>query len=137
MKTHYELVVVGGGLTGACASIAAARQGVDTLLIERWNCLGGAAAGNLVSPFMRYWTTMPDTKERKILCNGIFTEILQNTENMGCSPEKHHPCEFDEEILKLVLNRMVIDAGVQLLFNTVQIFDKQSFNVSRVKPQSK
>lgn len=119
MKTHYGLIVVGGGLTGVCASIAAARQGVDTLLIERWNCLGGAAAGNLVNPFMRFWTTMPDTKERKFLCNGIFREIIQEVEKIDTHPEKHYPGEFDEEILKLVLNRMVIDAGVQLLFNTV------------------
>ena len=44
MKTKYDLIVVGGGFAGTCAAIEAARHGVDVLLIEKYNCLGGAAA---------------------------------------------------------------------------------------------
>lgn len=118
MKTKYQLIVAGGGWTGVCAAIAAARQGVDVLLVERWNCLGGAASGNLVSPFMRYWTTMPETKEKKMLCNGIFLEICDAMREAGGMKDDDDNY-FDEEIMKLVMNRMTLAAGVQLLFNTV------------------
>ena len=40
-----DVVVVGGGPAGVTASIAAARQGVSVLLIERYNHLGGLWIG--------------------------------------------------------------------------------------------
>lgn len=44
----YELIVVGGGFGGVGAAIAAARNGVKTLLIEKTNSLG-EAAGTAIS----------------------------------------------------------------------------------------
>ncbi|MBU8901529.1 MAG: FAD-dependent oxidoreductase [Victivallales bacterium] len=41
LNKHYELVVIGGGSAGIGAALAAARQGVDTLLIEKEKMLGG------------------------------------------------------------------------------------------------
>ncbi|NUQ84417.1 MAG: FAD-dependent oxidoreductase [Anaerolineales bacterium] len=41
-KTYYDLIIVGGGPAGLTASIYAAREGIDTLLIER-SGLGGQA----------------------------------------------------------------------------------------------
>ena len=117
MKTNYDLIVAGGGWSGTCAAIAAARQGIRVLLVERWNCLGVAAAGNLVSPFMNYWTTVPGSPEKKMLCNGNFQEILVRLREEGGMGEDDN--YFDEEVLKLVLNRMVTEAGVQLLYNSV------------------
>jgi thioredoxin reductase (NADPH) len=42
-KSHYELVVVGGGPAGLTAALYAAREGISTLVIER-AALGGQAA---------------------------------------------------------------------------------------------
>lgn len=42
-KSHYQLVVIGGGPTGLTAALYSAREGVDTLVIER-AALGGQAA---------------------------------------------------------------------------------------------
>jgi thioredoxin reductase (NADPH) len=41
--TYYDLIIVGGGPTGLTAAIYAAREGVETLLLER-SGLGGQAA---------------------------------------------------------------------------------------------
>ena len=41
-KTYYDLIIIGGGPAGLTASIYAAREGADTLLIER-SGLGGQA----------------------------------------------------------------------------------------------
>lgn len=42
-KSHYQLIVVGGGPAGLTAALYSAREGVDTLVIER-AALGGQAA---------------------------------------------------------------------------------------------
>jgi thioredoxin reductase len=54
----YDLIVVGGGFAGFGAAVAAAREGVKTLLIERTNALSGAANTGLVMPFMPYRSTI-------------------------------------------------------------------------------
>ena len=102
MQTKFDLIVVGGGFAGTAAAIAAARLGQDTLLIERDNCLGGAACNALVNPFMPFWTMMPETGERRALCNGIFREVLDELKHEGgLDGEKDYSMVFDEEILKL------------------------------------
>lgn len=116
MKTHYELIVVGGVFAGVAAAISAAKEGVDVLLIEKYNCLGGAASTALVMPFMSYWTKIPDTDEKKYLCGNLFLEIVE--EMNAVSGVRKSMTEFDEEILKLVLNRMAVKYGVKLLFHT-------------------
>ena len=47
-----EVVVVGGGPAGIAAAIAAARNGAETVLLERYGHLGGLATGGLVTLIM-------------------------------------------------------------------------------------
>ncbi len=123
MKTKYDLIVVGGGFAGTCAAIEAARHGTDVLLIERYNCLSGAAAYALVSPFMRYWTTMPETKEKKYLAGNLFMELCAEALKLTAPSQDTNTDAisdtlFDEESMKLAMVRMAKKAGVALLFNT-------------------
>ena len=113
----FDLIVVGGGFAGTAAAISAARGGANVLLIEKYNALGGAAVNCLVMPFMDYWTTKPETKEKEYLCGNLFLEIDAEMKKIAGPGE--NLCCFDEEILKLVLNRIAIKSGVNLLFNTV------------------
>ena len=111
----YDLIVVGGGFAGVGAALSAAREGLKVLLLEKGNCLGGAAAQCLVFPFMRYWTTQPETNEKIWLSSGIFGEIVAEMKKMGFMRDDVH---FMEEGLKLLLNRMLLSAGVELLFHS-------------------
>jgi thioredoxin reductase (NADPH) len=43
-RTHYDLIIIGGGPAGLTAAIYTAREGIDTLVIER-AAFGGQAAG--------------------------------------------------------------------------------------------
>jgi thioredoxin reductase (NADPH) len=43
-RTHYDLIIIGGGPAGLTAAIYAAREAIDTLVIER-AAFGGQAAG--------------------------------------------------------------------------------------------
>ncbi|MCH8920628.1 MAG: NAD(P)-binding protein, partial [Chloroflexi bacterium] len=42
-RSYYDLLIVGGGPTGLTAAIYAAREGIDSLVIEK-SALGGQAA---------------------------------------------------------------------------------------------
>ena len=46
-KKDYDFAVVGGGLTGICAAIAAARGGAKTALIHERPVLGGNASSEI------------------------------------------------------------------------------------------
>lgn len=114
---RYDVVVAGAGLTGFAAALAAARQGCRVLVFDQSNAFGGAAVNCLVNPFMPYWTWDPDTGEKKVLSAGIFREILDELEKQDALA--FHRQTFDEEVLKLVLDRMARAAGVDVLFHAV------------------
>lgn len=117
----FDLAVIGGGFTGAAAAIQAARDGLSVILCEATNALGGAASLNLVNPFMPYCTERDG--KRLVLSAGLFTEITENIialsdEIEGKTKYAHLPMStFNEEYVKIVLNRMCLSAGVKLLFH--------------------
>ena len=116
MKKH-QIIVVGGGFAGSAAAIAAARQGRDVLLIEKYNCLGGAAIYNLVNPFMPYCTRNVEDKSTVVLSCGLFSEIVERLGKANGLRSTDKNC-FNEEVLKYVLLQMALESGVQLLFQT-------------------
>lgn len=118
---RYDIIVVGGGVAGSSAALSAAREGLNVLLIERSNSLGGTATNALVNPFMPYFYIDPETNKKQLLSKGVFEEILEQLREFHCLYE-YHDLEFDtafnEEYLKLILNRLLIKAGVKLLFHS-------------------
>lgn len=117
-EKRYEVAVVGGGFAGAAAAIAAARQGRRVLLIEKYNCLGGAAVYDLVNPFMGNWTKDPERGgEQTHLSCGLFLEIVRRMDALD-GVRYMAGITFNEEILKYVLNTMAIESGVNLLYQT-------------------
>lgn len=114
----YNLIVAGGGLTGVAAAVSAAREGLSVLLIEKSGCLGGALAGNLVYPFMPYWTKTPDNKISQYLSAGIFQEMRDREkaylEKVG---KTYYDWQFHPEYFKFLLDDMITEAGVEVLFH--------------------
>lgn len=115
----YDIIVAGGGFAGAAAAIAAGRQGKKVLLFDKSNCMGGAATNCLVNPFMAY-TTKIDGKPHRLNA-GIFLEIQNKLDEMRKETGELRFIEgrsiFSEEHLKIILNRMALDAGVELLYH--------------------
>ena len=107
----YDLAVIGGGFAGVAAALAAARAGAKVLIVEKSNCLGGAAVNCLVNPFMPYWTEMDG--KRIDLSAGIFKEIHDRLEYHNAMNKE----SFLEEKLKYILNEMVAEANIDLLFH--------------------
>ena len=117
----YDVIVAGGGVAGVTAAVAAARNGARTLLVERHNCLGGTMAAGLVGPMM----TFHDALGRQVIA-GLAQEIVDRLVALGASPG-HIPdtsgytstiTPFDAEALKLVAQRMVLEAGAEVLLHT-------------------
>ncbi len=120
----YDVIVIGGGFAGSGAALAAARNGAKTLLIERINALGGAPATMGVNPFMRYFTKEPETGETKYLSRGIFEELVDGMNKAGAMLRNI----FNPEWLKILLNRKMQEAGVELLFNSVVVAAERENN---------
>ena len=108
--SEYDVVVAGGGTAGVAAAIAAARNGADTLLIEKYGFLGGTMTAGLVNPFMTF-----HAGNRQII-KGIFQEIIDHLKDMGGYDEKTKASE--NQAMTLVLDQMVKEAGVRLLLHT-------------------
>lgn len=112
----YDVVVVGGGLTGCAAALCAARNGCSALVIEQSGALGGAANTCLILPFMPNATKVEDEngeKKKLELSRGIFKEICGKLQAMGAL----NGLTFNEEYLKLILDNMLLEAGVDVLFH--------------------
>jgi len=110
-----DLLIVGGGTAGAVAGIAGAREGLDTLIIEQFGFLGGTQTGALVTPMM------PNQIDGEPLNGGIDMEVnrrLNVIHESGVWKDGNRGW-FNPEMLKLVLERMNLEAGARFLYFTV------------------
>lgn len=55
VAARADVVVVGGGPAGMSAAVAAARNGAEVILLERYNHLGGLASGGMVLVLDDMW----------------------------------------------------------------------------------
>lgn len=111
---EYDVVVCGGGPAGFIASVAAARNGAKTALIERYGFLGGAATASLVNPISTF------KKDGAKVIGGIPWEFVEKLSEIGGAiPDyENGNVPVDVEKYKLIAQRMVIDAGVKLYLHS-------------------
>ncbi len=113
VAAEAEVVVVGGGPGGLCAAVAAAEEGADTLLIERYGFLGGMATAGLINPFMTWHAG------GKPIIRGLFERILDRLDGYGGWGGPRQGSAFDAELLKLVADDLCQEAGVRLRLHTM------------------
>jgi NADPH-dependent 2,4-dienoyl-CoA reductase/sulfur reductase-like enzyme len=50
IRRKFDVVVVGGGISGTCAAISAARNGAKTALVRERSMLGGNSSSECLTP---------------------------------------------------------------------------------------
>ncbi len=99
---NYDVAVVGGGVSGVAAAVAAARHGARVVLIEQSGDLGGNGTTGGVTSFAGGAR------------GGIYDEVLTELHRLGAKFPNNQA--FDPEMFRLVLDRMVEAAGVDVWF---------------------
>lgn len=142
IAAETQVLVVGGGTAGVAAAVAAAREGADVLLVERYGQLGGLATGGLIILLL----TLDDGDGRQVVA-GLCQELADRLARRGAavapprgewnSPDPdlvrryrewglvwgHGPhrvrysVAYDAEEAKLALVEMVEEARVRLLLH--------------------
>ena len=78
-----DLCVVGGGMAGICAAIAAARNGIKVVLMHDRPVLGGNASSEI-----RMWICGAGSRVRNLQETGIMEEIA--LDNMWRNPQRNY-----------------------------------------------
>jgi len=113
-----DVLVVGGGMAGVGAAVAAGRAGLKTLVVEYFGCLGGNGTSGMVNNFCGYTTSGPNKVQ---IVQGIGGEIHKMLfQRNGVSSMNSYT--FNPEILKMVLDEEAAEANVKLLYYT-QVVD--------------
>lgn len=109
IKGNYDVVVCGAGPAGVTAAISAARSGASTLLVELHGCLGGVWTSGLLS-----WILDQNNK------TGILKQIIDELtiRNAVCPIPTGASLSFDVEEMKLLLEELCINAGVDICLHT-------------------
>jgi hypothetical protein len=125
MKTNpengHDLIILGGGVSGAVAAIAAARAGAKVLLIEEQGFLGGSLTAMGVGPMMSFHNPAGEQVVR-----GIPDEIVARLQARGASlghiSDTTTYCStvtpFEAEELKIELEEMLHESGATYLYHT-------------------
>jgi hypothetical protein len=110
VKPEADLVVVGGGLSGVCCAITAAREGLRVALVQDRPVLGGNASSEV-----RLWilgaTSHMGNNNRWAREGGLIDELL--VENMYRNPEGN-PMILDT----ILLEKVIEEKNIRLFLNT-------------------
>jgi len=116
---QVDVLVAGGGTAGVAAAVAAARAGAKTMLVERQGFLGGVASAALMTSA----TNFVFTGDGRQVVKGIVEEIFDKLAERGAtSPDWRMRAlpqfPFDQEAFRVLLIKLVQDAGVETLVET-------------------
>ena len=110
MKKKYlnaSLIVAGGGVSGVCAALAAARLGIKTILVHNRPVLGGNSSSEI-----RVWTRGA-TGAGNLFSEEMGILGILKMRNLYTNPQ-FNPIFWDEVLLDSVLK----EKNITLLLNT-------------------
>lgn len=120
-QNQFDVVVIGGGVSGFTAALSSARCGAKTLVIEQNGYLGGTLTGCGVGPMMTF-----HAGDKQVI-KGAMQEMVDNLVSRGYSvghvlDSKQYTrtiTPFEAEGMKLVMDEMLKEAGCTVLFHTM------------------
>ncbi|WP_262245509.1 FAD-dependent oxidoreductase [Parapedobacter soli] len=119
-----DLVITGGGLSGVCSAITAARQGLKVVLVQDRPVLGGNASSEV-----RLWvlgaTSHMGNNNRWAREGGVIDELL--VENIYRNPEGN-AIIFD----LVLLDKVIQEPNITLLLNTA-VYEVEKDGPERIR----
>jgi hypothetical protein len=125
---EYDVIVVGGGVAGVSAALAAARHGAKVLIIEKQVVFGGlATAGHVI-----YYDPLCDGMGHKVY-SGISEELFYASIKYGyntladewrggpleAATQKRYSTVFNAPAFIFALDELVCDTKIDILFDTI------------------
>ena len=141
-KGKFDVIVVGGGMAGVSAAVAASRNGADVLLLEKQVNLGGLATGGLIS----WYEPLCDGEDNQVIF-GIAEELIKLS--MECCfdslPEKwggksgnkpkpngeRYSTYFSPTMFSAALDKFVLASGVKIRFDSLAVQPVMSDNICK------
>jgi hypothetical protein len=100
VMAETDVLVVGSGPGGLAAALAAAREGVDTMLVERYGCFGGNITQAHVASIAWY------RYEKTVEAGGIGVEFERRAVEMGASQATNLIEYLDADTLEHVTEKL-------------------------------
>jgi hypothetical protein len=133
-ERDYDVIVIGGGPAGIAAALSSAREGARTALVERYAFLGGMmTAGQVI--LLPLWLIAENFVEDRALVEGFAREYFEAMVAHGATIDPNEALAlydskrpvvpdcpawtaFDTELTKIVTQRMLQEAGCDLLIHS-------------------
>ena len=109
----FDIIIAGGGTAGCACAYIAGKLGMKVLLIEKNSFLGGTMTSALVTPAMNIGV-------KNKINNDFYELLMTKLHNMGGQityPDGNIGW-FNPELMKIILDEMMLEASVKVLFNT-------------------
>lgn len=122
-----DVLVVGGGPAGIAAAVGAAKAGADTIIVERYGCLGGNITICAVEPpswYRQEKTTMPcgvqkEIEDRMVALNAVKPVAFKPS--LGLS--------YDTEIYKTMADEYIQSYGIMPVYHCLGVMPYLEGNV--------
>lgn len=123
-----DVVVIGGGTAGFGAAVAAGRQGLDVVLLEAGNKVGGVMA---FCPGMPWGAAYPSDE----IIGGVMEELARRLFRMDPPMAQKRPCalanfgpeiQYDHDMATLTMFEMLEEAGVRVHLNATAVAPEMS-----------
>jgi hypothetical protein len=141
---EYEVAVLGGGPAGIAASVAAARAGRRTLLIERYGFLGGMGTPAGVTNFCGLHANVHGEMHRVV--QGIASEVLARIDRLDGLNAPHLILgkilaqAYDTAAYKIAADDLLLSHKVDILFHAlgagVVMHDEKRINALMVETKA-
>jgi len=107
VMAETDILVIGSGPGGLSAALASARQGVETMIVERYGCFGGVITQSMIGTLAWYRSNI-----KTVDAGGIGVEWERRAKEMGASTPIFLYEVLDTEIFKFIADQMVQEAGI-------------------------
>ncbi|WP_284645063.1 FAD-dependent oxidoreductase [Paenibacillus silviterrae] len=129
IKDEYDVIIIGGGIAGVSAALAARRSGMRVLIVEKGIALGGLVTSGLI---VFYLCALCDGYGRKIM-SGIAEELLHLSIKYGydnlpeawrnrpehAASKRRYATVFNAYAFILALDELMEQEGIDVLYDTV------------------